>query len=181
MANPKISKAFLRQSVLLLGCLQMLQLCSCAKQSQVDGLVSVDSPCLLGAKPSDYADRKIKVTAFITSTKEGGFIWGEGCKYPGITLSLGEALAQDTKFRDVLLKYGMSPTPIRATLIGRFQYKRSTGLKALIFGQKTFEAEQVMDLQIGPSREALSTVDLKPHSDSLAHESGHTADPPKPQ
>jgi hypothetical protein len=150
LANRKISRAFLRQSVLLLGCLQVLPLCSCTKQSQVDGLVSVDSPCVLAAKPSEYADRKIKVTAFITSTKEGGFIWGDGCKYPGISLSLGEALAQDAKFRDVLLKYGMSPTPIRATLIGRFQYKRFTGLRALIFGQKMFEVEQVMDLQISP-------------------------------
>jgi hypothetical protein len=161
-----------RGSLLLLGCMLIALLSSCGDKSRTDNVVSIDSPCLLAAKPSKFDDQKIKVTAFITYTKEGGFIWGNGCKYSGIRLQFGEVLAGDAKFRETLLNYGMSPSPIKATLVGRFRYKRFSGLRALIFGEKTFEAEQVFDLQISSPTGALHPEDKTPTRTPL-HESSH--------
>jgi hypothetical protein len=48
---------------------------------------------MLAAEPSKYDNQEIKVTAYITSTKEGAFIWGDGCKNLGIVLHFSEALA----------------------------------------------------------------------------------------
>jgi hypothetical protein len=168
-----------RGFLLLLGCMLIALLSSCGDKSRADNVVAIDSPCLLAAKPSKFDDQKIKVTAFITYTKEGGFIWGNGCKYSGIRLQFGNVLAGDAKFQETLLKYGMSPSPIKATFVGRFRYKRFSGLRALIFGEKTFEAEQVLDLLISSTTGALPSEN-KPATDTLLHESGHV-DPLKPQ
>jgi len=71
------------------------------------------------------------------------------------------------------MKHGLSSSPIKATLLGRFLYERFKGVK-------TFNAEQVLDLQISPTAEVVPPVDINPHMDRLLHESGHV-DPPKPQ
>jgi hypothetical protein len=100
-------------------------------------------------------------------------MWGDGCKTSGVVLHLGSALVQDTKFREALMKHGLSSPPIKATLLGRFQYERFTGVK-------TFYAEKVLDLTISPTTEAVPPVNLNPHADTLLHEAGR-ADPRKPQ
>jgi hypothetical protein len=140
--------------VLVLFFLQIHLLSSCSKRDRVDGLVSISSPCVLAAEPSRHKDEEIKVTAYITSTKEGAFIWGDDCKNSGIVVHFSEALARDAQLQETLLKHGMSPVPAKATLIGRFRYRRFSSLKALIFGARTFEAEQVLDLQVSPTAEA---------------------------
>jgi hypothetical protein len=171
MGNRKTKIAV--NGLLLLSSLSTL-LCSCGKRSQIDNLISIASPCMLASEPSDYSGQMVKLTGYITSTKEGAYIWGDGCKTSGVVLHLGNALVQDAKFRDALLKYGLSPSPLKATLIGRFQYARFTGVK-------TFDAEQVLDLQIRPTAEVFPSVDVSPHAtNTLVHESGHV-DPPKPQ
>jgi hypothetical protein len=48
----------------------------------------------------------------------------------------------------------MSPAPVKATLIGRFRYKRLSSLRALIFGVRALEAEQILDSQVSPIAEA---------------------------
>lgn len=122
----------------------MFLVVSSGKQSPVDGVVSVNTPCILAARPSEYGDQEIKVTAHFVSTNEGAFIWGDGCRYPGITLQFGDALTRDAKFQ---VNRGTGTTLVKATLFGRFRYRRLTSLRALIFGQKSFEAEQVIDPQ----------------------------------
>jgi hypothetical protein len=151
---------------LLLCCLPIYLLSGCGKQNRVDSPVSIASPCVLVAEPSEHSDQRIKVTAYITSTKEGAFIWGDDCKNSVIALHFGEALARDPKLQGALLNYGMSPAPIRATLVGRFRYKRFTGLRALIFGEKAFDAEQVLDLQINPRTGVRSSPELSPRSEA---------------
>jgi hypothetical protein len=183
MASLKVKIAV---SGFLLLCSLSTLLSSCGKRSQIDNVISIASPCILASEPSNYSGQKVKLTGYITSTKEGAYIWGDGCKTSGVVLHLGNALIQDAKFRDALSKHGLSPSPIKATLLGRFQYEHLTGVK-------TFEAEQVLDLQVIPTAEMLPSVgpnppkpvtsyEAKSHDSTgtLAHESGHV-DPPKPQ
>ena len=118
----------------------------CAKRVQTDNQVSVASPCILVSQPSEHSGQRIKLTGYIASTKEGAYMWGTGCKASGVVLHMGSALIQDTRFQDALLKYGLSPSPIKATLVGLFRYSRFNGVK-------TFDAEQILDLQIDPEKE----------------------------
>jgi len=147
-------------------------LSGCAKRGQIDGEVSLASPCELVAQPSQHNGQTIRLTGYITSTKEGAYMWGDGCKTSGVVLHLGSALVQDAKFHEALMKHGLSSSPIKATLLGRFRYERFKGVK-------TFDAEQVLDLQVGSTGETLSPVNVHPDADTLLHESGHV-DPPKP-
>jgi hypothetical protein len=142
--------------LLLLGFLNGL-LGGCSKRGQIDNQVSIASPCILVSQPSEHSGQKINLTGYITSTKEGAYMWGDGCKTSGVVLHMGSALIQDTKFQDALLNYGLSPSPIKATLLGLFQYSRVTGVK-------TFNAEQVLDLQINPRTEARPEVQPAPSS-----------------
>jgi hypothetical protein len=148
-------------------------LSSCGKRGPIDNEVSIASPCVLVAQPSEHNGQKLRLTGYITSTKEGAYMWGDGCKASGVVLTFGKALVQDTKFKEALMKYGLSSSPIKATLLGEFHYERFKGVK-------TFDAEQVMDLQTSSTTEAVPPVDVNPHPDTLVHESGH-AEPPKPQ
>jgi len=126
---------------LLAGSLCLLS--SCAERGKIDNKVSIASPCVLVSQPSEHSGQKIRLTGYITSTKEGTYMWGDGCKTSGVVLQLGSALLQDTRFREALMKHGLSSSPTKATLLGRFQYERFKGVN-------TFDAEQVLDLQISP-------------------------------
>ena len=126
--------------ILLLGSLSSL-LCSCGKGGQIDDEVSVASPCILVSQPSEHSGKQIKLVGYVTSTKEGAYIWGDDCKTSGIVLHMGSAVIQNTKFQEALLKYGLSPSPIKATLVGRFRYERLSGVKS-------FDADRVLEVQI---------------------------------
>jgi hypothetical protein len=128
--------------LLLFGVLTIL-LVGCGKRGQSDDQVSIASPCILVSEPSEHSGQRIKLTGYITSTKDGTYVWGDGCKTSGVVLHMGNALIQDARFQDALVKYGLSPSAIKATLLGRLEYARFTGVK-------TFNAEQVLDLQIQP-------------------------------
>lgn len=165
------------QALLLLGCLQLVALCSCKGQRGADKVVSLDSPCVLAANPSQYSNQRIKVTADIASTIEGMSIWSDGCNYPGITLYFSDVLTRKEEFRQTVLNHRMGETLAKATLIGRFRYRRFTSVRALIFGQKTFEAEQVINPEFRSTIEGPRTPGA---ATTVLHEAGH-ADPPKQQ
>ncbi|HTM17886.1 MAG TPA: hypothetical protein VL135_13315 [Terracidiphilus sp.] len=115
---------------------------------------SVISPCILTSNPSRYDNQRVKLTGHITSTKDGAYIWSDDCKDRGVTLLFGDALQHDVNLHEALLRYGMSQSPLKATLVGRFRNVRSGGVRALIFGNKTFEAEQILDLQVPSTQSA---------------------------
>src|ERR1700675_2080453 len=130
MGNRKIQIAVSGLPLLfLLGSLSSL-LCSCGKGGQIDDEVSIASPCILVSQPSEHSGQQIKLVGYVTSTKEGAYIWGDDCKTSGIVLHMGSAVIQDTKFQEALLKHGLSSSPIKATLVGRFRYERFSGVKA---------------------------------------------------
>lgn len=126
--------------LLLLGSFVSL-LCCCSRSVQVDNRRTINSPCILVSQPSEHSGQEIELTGYITSTKEGAYLWGDGCRTSGVVLHMGNDLVQDPKFQDVLLKYGLSSSPIKATLVGRFRYAHFSGVK-------TFDAEKVLVLQV---------------------------------
>ena len=123
---------------------------SCGSHAENGLEESVVSPCVLASEPFRYSNRTIKLTGYITANKEGAYIWGDGCKNSGLVLHLGSALRQDANFGKALFEHGLSPTPIKATLVGRFRYTRGSSVRAFLFGVRTFEAERVLNLQVEP-------------------------------
>jgi hypothetical protein len=78
----------------------------------------------------------------VTSTKEGAYIWEEGCQNSGIILGMTGPIVNNTVFQNLLSRYGLSDSPIRATLRGSFRYNRFTRAKRL-------DAVQVVESHIG--------------------------------
>lgn len=111
--------------------------CGCGGPSLPNETASV-SPCALVAEPSKYDGARIRLTGFVTSTKEGAFVWEQGCRHTGVVLLMAEPVLRDRKFRDLISRYGLSDTPIRVTLLGTF---RSEGLRRV----KKFTAERVLE------------------------------------
>ena len=60
-------------------------LCSCRERGRIDKEVSIASPCVLVSQPSEHSGQKIRLTGYIASTKEGTYMWGDGCKNSGIS------------------------------------------------------------------------------------------------
>jgi hypothetical protein len=109
---------------------------------QINNQVSISSPCVLVSGPSSTAAKESSLPATSQARKRAP-IYGETAVRLLALLHMGSVLVQDTKFQDALLKYGLSPSPIKATLLGRFQYARFSGVK-------TFDAEKVLELKINP-------------------------------
>jgi hypothetical protein len=77
------------------------------------------SVCDILRNPSIYAGKALTVTAHITSTKEGAYIWSPDCSKRGITLHFetksGTGIADLYRELD---KHGLGDHPIIATLTG---------------------------------------------------------------
>jgi hypothetical protein len=108
------------------------------------------SPCVLASKPFKYSNQKIKLTGFVESTREGAYVWDDGCENSGIALHIRNTLQTDTDFSK-LLSQRMSSSHPKTTLAGTFRYTRWGSVGAVIFGKKSFEAERVLDMQVAPS------------------------------
>jgi hypothetical protein len=85
------------------------------------------------------------LTGFVTKTKEGTYVWDQACQYSGVNLQMGNAVLDDTNFQDLLLRHGLSDSPIRAILIGTFSYDRLRGVSK-------FNAERVVDARVSANR-----------------------------
>jgi hypothetical protein len=104
--------------LLLLSSVNAL-LCGCGRHGQISDEGSIASPCVVVSDPSRYSDLDVNLTGYITDTKDGAYIWGDGCK-SGVALHFGNALVHDARFREALLQHGMSPSPIKATSVENF-------------------------------------------------------------
>jgi|SRR5215469_14077558 len=124
---------------------------SCGSHAENGVEESVASPCVLAANPFNYSNQRIKLTGYVESTHEGSYIWGDGCKDSGIALHVRNDLRQDADADfNKLFKQRVSPSPPKATLVGTFRYTRWGSVWAVIFGKKAFEADRVLDMQVGP-------------------------------
>src|ERR1700678_414770 len=118
---------FKRNSISLILLLSTLVLTtwSCSGHRVPDVEANV-SPCVLGSSPTRFDGQRVRVTGFVTSTKEGAYIWEDGCQNSGVILRMTGPIMDDTAFQNLLLRYGLSDSPIRATLRGSFRYNRFT-------------------------------------------------------
>lgn len=91
--------------------------CGCGRRKLSDEKAGV-SPCVLVAQPSSHDGKTIRLTGFLTSTKEGTYIWDKGCQSSGVVLHMQETVLRDVKFQDLLSQFGLSEPPLRVTLVG---------------------------------------------------------------
>ena len=77
------------------------------------------SVCDILRNPSNYVHKTLTVTARITSTKEGAYIWSPDCSKRVITLHFAtkSGLGIADLYRE-LDKYGLGDHPVIATLTG---------------------------------------------------------------
>jgi hypothetical protein len=127
--------------LMFLPCAVVMPTSSCGGHRAPGVEVSV-SPCVLGNSPTRFDGQTVKLTGYVTSTKEGAYIWDEGCQSSGILLWMTGPVASDKAFRNLLSQYGLSDSPIRATLRGSFRYNRFTRVKR-------FDAVQVLESHLG--------------------------------
>ena len=83
--------------------------------------------CEVLAHPADYSGKAMTMTARITATKEGSFLWSPSCRNLGLTLQIEDQAKSDTgiqRLLEMLRQHGLSDHPVTATLTGVFLYNQ---------------------------------------------------------
>jgi hypothetical protein len=97
----------------------------------VVGRVHASSPpseaglCEVLAHPSSYSGKTLNITARITSTKEGSFLWDKSCRNLVVALRIGDEAKSDAGVQNLLQMlrlHGLSDHAVIATLTGVFLY-----------------------------------------------------------
>jgi len=83
--------------------------------------------CEVLAHPADYSGKTMTITARITATKEGSFLWSPNCKNLGLTLQIEDQAKSDVGIQsllEMLRHHGLSDHPVTAMLTGIFLYNQ---------------------------------------------------------
>jgi hypothetical protein len=83
--------------------------------------------CEVLAHPAEYSGKTMTMTARITATKEGSFLWSPSCRNLGLTLQIEDQAKSDTGIQsllEMLRRHGLSDHPVTATLTGVFLYNQ---------------------------------------------------------
>ena len=110
--------------------------------------------CALLASPSQFSGRSVRISAKMTSTKEGTDLWDGECPHLGIVLWVQRQLQEQEDFRNLtslLAAHGLSSRPVVATFEGIYlhNWRDSSGAvrRDVLMASRVENAHQSADIE----------------------------------
>src|SRR5580698_6738766 len=110
-------RAWLQRMILLAALLVVADEVGRA-QADSSGVPQSASLCVVLARPTEYSGRTMRMTARITATKEGSFLWTPACRNLGVVSLQLEGQAESDSglkgLQEMLRSHGLSDHPVIA-------------------------------------------------------------------